>query len=122
MDPTVPSSKKFLLQLPGYKPTKREKRFDESIYSYALGKMQGGSSGESKFDAQKNELCEQEQYILNTVGFELDTFPIFMDVTEILMAQGVLYTSDFILCGTNVKPVQANEDTISLVEKYVDLF
>lgn len=59
MDPTVPSSKKFLLQLPGYKPTKREQRREDNIYKYGINKMQGDSRSE-KFDAQKNELCEQE--------------------------------------------------------------
>lgn len=44
MDPTVPSSKKFLAQLPGYKPTSREKRFDDNVYQYALNKMNGFES------------------------------------------------------------------------------
>ena len=32
MDPTVPSSRKFLTQLPGYKPTNREKRREEQTF------------------------------------------------------------------------------------------
>lgn len=32
MDPTVPSSKKFLRQLPGYKPTQKEQKFEDNLY------------------------------------------------------------------------------------------
>lgn len=59
LDPMVPSSKKFLTQLPGYKPTKRERKNENKTYEYALSKMNGQVQSE-KFDAAKNELCEQE--------------------------------------------------------------
>ena len=52
MDPTVPSSKKFLRQLPGYKPSQREMAYEEQAY---LGRHH---EVEQKFDAKKNELCE----------------------------------------------------------------
>lgn len=32
MDPTVPSSKKFLRQLPGYKPSQQEQKYEQQIY------------------------------------------------------------------------------------------
>ena len=87
MDPTVPSSKKFLRQLPGYKPTVKEQKIDDQIYGM-------GGSTEAKFDACKNELCQQEQVILNMISFDLDSYPLFVDIVEIFMAQGVLYTTD----------------------------
>lgn len=33
-------------------------------------------------------------YILNLLGFEFDTFPLFYDVIEIFMSQGLLFTTD----------------------------
>lgn len=89
MDPTVPSSRKFLKQLPGYKPTQRENTIDNQLYG-----MQGGYNDNIKFDSKKNELCEQEQYILNLIEFELDSYPLFYDIIEILMAQGVMFKND----------------------------
>jgi len=50
MDPTVPSSKKFLRQLPGYKPSQKEMQYEHQAYL--------GHGQEQKFDAKKNELCE----------------------------------------------------------------
>ena len=50
-----------------------------------------GYSDNVKFDSKKNELCEQEQYILNMIEFELDSYPLFYDIVEILMALGVMY-------------------------------
>ena len=67
MDPTVPSSKKFLRQLPGYKPSQREIAYEEQAY------FGGRAAYDQKFDARKNELCEQEQHILNTIGFDMDS-------------------------------------------------
>ena len=55
-----------------------------------------GQEQPNHFDAHKNELCEQEQYILNMIKFELDTHPVFYDIIEVFMAQGILYTSDCI--------------------------
>lgn len=45
-----------------------------------------GQGNSEKFDAKKNELCEQEQYILNTIEFDLDCYPVFFDIVEIFMA------------------------------------
>lgn len=50
-----------------------------------------------RFNAKKNELCEQEQYILNLVIFEFDTYPLFFDIVEMFMAQGVMFTSDNVI-------------------------
>jgi len=53
-----------------------------------------GHGFQDKFNAKKNELCEQEQYILNTIDFDLDNYPVFYDIVEMFMAQGILYSSD----------------------------
>ena len=45
MDPTVPSSRKFLKQLPGYKPTQREQEFENGVYQHGLSQM-GGAGGQ----------------------------------------------------------------------------
>lgn len=121
MDPTVPSSKKFLLQLPGYKPTHRERRRDDQTYKYSLSKIHGQSRSE-KFDAHKNELCEQEQYILNTIDFDLDSYPVFYDIAETFMAMGVLFTTDNLDVGGQVRNIEANQEQVKLLEKYFDYF
>ena len=33
-------------------------------------------------------------YILNLTKFEFDSYPVFYDIIEIFMAQGLLYSSD----------------------------
>jgi len=53
-----------------------------------------GADRNQKFNAKKNELCDQEQYIINLLKFELDTYPLFIDITEIFMAMGILFTND----------------------------
>ena len=53
-----------------------------------------GKPMDQRFNAKKNELCEQEHYILNLVIFEFDTYPLFYDIVEIFMAQGVMFTND----------------------------
>lgn len=58
MDPTVPSSRKFLRQLPGYKPTEREKRVEHSLYQYGMSAMNGQVDRSERYDPKKNELCE----------------------------------------------------------------
>jgi hypothetical protein len=49
-----------------------------------------------KFDSHKNELVEQEQIILNAIGFDLDSYPLFYDISEIFMAMGTVFTTDMI--------------------------
>jgi hypothetical protein len=93
MDPTVPSSKKFLRQLPGYVPTQREKKFDDQAYQYGMGQVDARGQSQ-RFDARKNELCEQEQYVLNLIAFDLDTYPVFYDIIDLFMTQGLIYTGD----------------------------
>jgi len=34
--------------------------------------------------------------ILNLISFELDTFPLFYDIVELFMSQGVMFTNDMI--------------------------
>lgn len=121
MDPTVPSSKKFLLQLPGYKPTNRERRKEEQTYQHSLNKM-NGAGNPNRFDARKNELCEQEQYILNIIGFDLDTYPVFFDIAEIFMAMGVLFTSDSLELNGQMKLLEPTKEATTLLEKYFDYF
>ena len=36
MDPTVPSSRKFLRQLPRYQPTRAEIEYEQQIYNYQM--------------------------------------------------------------------------------------
>lgn len=100
MDPTVPSSKKFLRQLPGYKPSSQEQKYEQQIYDQYMGAMNGMGHPmdmqNQRFNARKNELCEQEQYILNLVVFEFDTYPLFFDIVEMFMAQGVMFTTDHV--------------------------
>ena len=116
MDPTVPSSRKFLRQLPGYVPTQKEQNYENQAYGVnALS----GANREQKFDAKKNELCEQEQYILNLIKFDLDTFPLFYDIVEIMMAQGVIYSSD---CLKNGQKIAQDVNQVNLLEKYIDFF
>lgn len=67
-------------------------------------------------------MCEQEQYILNLIGFELDCYPVFMDIIEIFMAQGILFTSDHVMNGEQVTRIVANQECTKLVERYVDFF
>jgi len=40
-DPNVPSSRKFLRQLPGYKPTQEEQRNDQQAYQHGLKMLNG---------------------------------------------------------------------------------
>ena len=63
---------------------------DDRIYRY------GESDPNMRFNAKKNELCEQEQYILNLLAFELDNYPLFIDIVEMFMAMGIIYTGDFV--------------------------
>ena len=59
MDPTVPSSRKFLRQLPGYKPSQREQQRDQQLYQYGISAMAGHQMhAPDTFDAKRNELCE----------------------------------------------------------------
>lgn len=76
-----------------------------------------GSHNEMRFDSKKNELVAQETFLLNEIGFDLDSNPPFFDIVEILMAQGILYTSD----QHFQSPVQ-DQRCVNLLEKYVDYF
>lgn len=131
MDPTVPSSRKFLRQLPGYKPSQQEKNYEQQMYDQCMGQVNGlppnhpMHPSNQRFNAKKNELCEQEQYILNLVVFEFDTFPLFFDIVEMFMAQGVMFTSDMVVSqqdGGITVPIEANQKSVTLMEKYIDFF
>jgi len=58
-----------------------------------------------------------ETQILNQISFDLDSYPSFFDIVEILMYQGILFTSDQHLYS----PVQ-DERCVHLIEKYTDFF
>ena len=47
-----------------------------------------------RFNSKRNELVSQETTILNEIGFDMDSHPTFFVIVEILMAQGILFTSD----------------------------
>ena len=83
-----------------------------------------GKPMDQRFNAKKNELCEQEHYILNQVIFEFDTYPLFYDIVEIFMAQGVMFTNDQVLSHqeNKVHPIQADQKSVTLMEKYIDFF
>jgi len=64
-----------------------------------MGGMRGAppvAQNVNKFNSKKNELVEQEHAILNLVDFEFDTFPLFYDIVELFMSQGVMFTNDMI--------------------------
>jgi len=46
------------------------------------------------------------------IGFELDNHPVFMDIMEIFMAQGILYTSDFTELNGALKPIEASKESV----------
>lgn len=51
------------------------------------------------------------------IGFELDNSPVFMDIVEIFMAQGILFT-----CDDHPKSDVLGEECIKLLEKNIDFF
>jgi hypothetical protein len=57
--------------------------------------------------------------------FEFDTYPLFFDIVEMFMAQGVMFTSDMVIsqqeAGATV-PIEANQKSVTLMEKYIDFF
>jgi len=55
--------------------------------------------------------------ILNEIGFDMDRAPTYFDMVEILLAQGILYTTDQHFHS----PIQ-DERCINLIEKYIDFF
>lgn len=56
------------------------------------------------------------------IGFEMDSFPIFYDIIEILMAQGVIFTTDQTIKTGKLEPIEPNLKTVKLLEKYIDFF
>lgn len=123
MDPTVPSSKKFLRQLPGYKPTQQEQKYEQDLYHYHMGGAPPpGHPLSNTFNYKKNELVEQEQYILNLVKFEFDTYPLFFDIVELFMSQGVMFTNDQITQDSKLVQLKPDLKSVTLMEKYIDFF
>lgn len=55
--------------------------------------------------------CERD--ILNTIGWDLETYPTFFSILEIFRSQGVLFDTD---------PGPITPATVILVDKYLDLF
>jgi len=117
MDPTVPSSRKFLRQLPHYEPSREEREYDRQIYNY---QMTGRNP--PKYSSKKNELCEWEQKILNAINFELDSYPVFYDIVEILLCQGLIFTSDYLQKKEKLDILPADRRSASMMEKYIDFF
>jgi hypothetical protein len=55
--------------------------------------------------------------------FELDTYPLFIDITEIFMAMGILFTNDKVAArNQEARQLIPNQETITLCEKYIDVF
>lgn len=54
--------------------------------------------------------------ILNHIGFDLDSFPAFFDIVEILMAQGIVFSND----SHNNSAVD-DERITNQLEKYIDI-
>jgi hypothetical protein len=114
----VPSSRKFLRQLPGYKPTQEERHHENMLYQNGVSALQGASGQDNcRFNSRKNELVAQEALILNSIQFDMDSHPASFDIIEIFMAQGILFTTD----QHFESPVQ-DERCIGLLEKYIDFF
>lgn len=70
-----------------------------------------------RYNSKKNELVSQETVILNEVGFDMDSHPTFFTIVEILMAQGILFSTD----QHFTNPLD-DEKCVNLLEKYVDFF
>jgi hypothetical protein len=56
------------------------------------------------------------------ISFEMDSQPLFYDILEILMAQGIIFSSDQIVQMGNLVPLEAESKTVKLLEKYIDFF
>jgi hypothetical protein len=54
-DPNVPSSRKFLRQLPGYKPNSEVQQNERDIYQNSLAALNGQQTSLG-FNSKKNEL------------------------------------------------------------------
>ena len=53
----------------------------------------------------------------------MDSYPLFGDITEIFMAMGILFTNDQIkTTHSQTKQLIPNQETITLCEKYIDVF
>ena len=54
--------------------------------------------------------------------FEFDTFPLFYDIIEMFMAQGLLFTSDNQIYEGKERKLVPDTKTVTLLERYVDFF
>jgi len=52
----------------------------------------------------------------------MDTFPIFYDIIEMLMSQGVIFTNDTSIQNGKLEPLKPDLKSVKLLEKYVDFF
>ena len=52
----------------------------------------------------------------------MDTFPVFYDIVEMFMAQGIIYSSDKMLQGGNMEGLLPDLKCVNLLEKYIDFF
>ena len=56
------------------------------------------------------------------INFEMDTNPIFYDIIEMLMAQGVIFTNDQSIQNGKLDALEPNLKNVKLLEKYIDFF
>lgn len=88
------------------------------VYQCGVSSLHGqDTNANMRYSSKKNELVAQEAIILNEIDFSMDDAPAYFDMVEILMYQGILYSSDQHFCS----PVQ-DERCVGLLEKYVDFF
>ena len=59
---------------------------------------------------------------MNTIDFGLDDYPIFFDIAELFMANGVLYSSDQVEINGQMRKVLISGESVTLLEKYYDFF
>ena len=61
-------------------------------------------------------------YILNLLKFDFDSVPLFYDVIEIFMAQGLLFTTDQQIYEGETRLLIPDTKTVTLLERYIDFF
>jgi hypothetical protein len=68
-------------------------------------------------------MSEWEQIILNQIDFQMDSYPVIYDIVEIILSQGILFSSDFTPNSSSVQTVPRFEKSIiEELERYVDFF
>lgn len=52
----------------------------------------------------------------------MDTYPVFYDIVEMFMAQGIIYSSDHMLQAGSMEGLLPDLKCVNLLEKYIDFF